>query len=346
MRVSGVLGVVLAWAFAGIASAQGFAGLGAEAGGYDAVRPDTQLSFPADHGPHPGFRIEWWYVTANLTDKSGAPLGVQWTVFRIATRAGGPDEGWGSRQLWMGHAAVTDADRHLFAERFARGGIGQAGARVGPVEVWVDDWRLAGEAMEAVRMTAAGDGFAYDLGLEAEGPLVLNGVAGYSVKSEAGQASHYYSQPHYRVMGTVTLDGVAREVTGAAWLDREWSSQPLTEDQTGWDWFSLRFETGEKLMIYGLRDADGGRYVTGTWIDADGTAEEIPPGQTAMTPLEEGLRGTPVRWRLEMPARGLDIEVMALNPASFMDTTFPYWEGPVAVSGSHQGVGYLEMTGN
>ena len=28
-------------------------------------------------------------------------------------------------------------------------------------------------------------------------------------------------------------------------MDREWSSQPLAPDQTGWDWFSLHLTSGE-----------------------------------------------------------------------------------------------------
>ena len=28
-----------------------------------------------------------------------------------------------------------------------------------------------------------------------------------------------------------------------------------------------------------------------------------------------------------------------------MGTSFPYWEGPVSFTGTHRGVGYLEMTG-
>ncbi|MEL6198023.1 MAG: lipocalin-like domain-containing protein, partial [Pseudomonadota bacterium] len=65
--------------------AQGFAGMGSEAGdGYAEVRPETPIAFPADHGPHPDFRIEWWYVTANLEDAEGTPYGLQWTLFRSA----------------------------------------------------------------------------------------------------------------------------------------------------------------------------------------------------------------------------------------------------------------------
>ena len=52
----------------GAARAQGFAGLGENAEGFAAVVPGRTFAFPADHGPHPEFRIEWWYVTANLKD--------------------------------------------------------------------------------------------------------------------------------------------------------------------------------------------------------------------------------------------------------------------------------------
>jgi predicted secreted hydrolase len=53
----------------------------------------------------------------------------------------------------------------------------------------------------------------------------------------------------------------------------------------------------------------------------------------------------PVRWSIKIPARHLDIVITALNPQAWMDLRIPYWEGPVRLSGSHAGQGYLEMTG-
>src|ERR1700759_3293027 len=76
------------------AAAQGYAGLGDSSEGFATVTPGKVFSFPADHGPHPDFRIEWWYVTANLTDAQGAACGLQWTLFRQATAAGPQGEGW------------------------------------------------------------------------------------------------------------------------------------------------------------------------------------------------------------------------------------------------------------
>lgn len=327
------------------ALAQGFAGLGTDAGGFAVPQPETVLQFPADHGAHPAFRIEWWYLTANLTGPDGAPLGLQWTLFRSAL-APGEAAGWASPQLWMGHAAVTTATTHHVAERLARGGIGQAGVQAAPFAAWIDDWAMQGPGLDNLRLTASGSDFAYDVQLTARGPLVLHGQQGYSVKSAAGQASHYYSQPFYEVSGTIRLPDGEIPVTGTAWLDREWSSQPLAADQTGWDWFSLSFDTGDKLMGFVLR---GGRdYTSATWISADGQATALPDGAFSAAPLARHAvagREVPVRWRVQLPGRGVDVTVAALNPGAWMATSVPYWEGPITLEGSHTGKGYLEMTG-
>lgn len=334
------------WATA--AQPQSYAGLGTEAEGFAIPQPGTQLSFPADHGPHPDFRIEWWYLTANLEGPDGADYGIQWTLFRSALAPGEAD-GWQSPQIWMAHAAVTSQDQHLFAERIARGGVGQAGVRAAPFEAWIDDWQMrsTGETLENISLSAAGNGFSYDLNLTADGPLVLHGDAGYSVKSASGQASHYYSQPHYQISGTLELQQGPVKVTGRGWLDREWSSQPLAEDQSGWDWFSLSFDSGGKLMGFVLR-GESGDFTSGTWISPDGAAEPLAPGAFQAAPLQysdvEG-RKIPTRWQTSLPEKGVSVEVQALNPQSWMGTSFSYWEGPVTVTGSHSGTGYLEMTG-
>ncbi len=329
------------------AVAQGFAGLGTDAEGFAAPAPEPVFDFPADHGPHPDYRIEWWYITANLTAADGREMGVQWTLFRTAL-APGEAEGWSSPQLWMGHAALTTPDAHSVSERLARGGIGQAGVLPAPFDAWIDDWRLSGPSFDDLRMQAAASDFAYDLALSAEGPLVFHGDDGFSVKSAEGQASYYYSQPYYAVSGTVTLPEGPVEVTGQAWLDREWSSQPLSENQSGWDWFSLSFDTGEKLMGFLLRQTDGSSYTYASWIDPDGALTPFPDGAFAAEPLEWSEvagRDVPTHWQVQLPDRNVDVIVEALNPRSWMATSVPYWEGPVRISGSHTGRGYLEMTG-
>jgi predicted secreted hydrolase len=328
------------------ASAQGFAGLGTDVDGFSSPQRPAQFDFPTDHGPHYDYRIEWWYLTANLEGLDGTPYGLQWTLFRSALTSDG-GKGWSSPQLWMGHAAVTTPDAHFVTERLARGGIGQAGVQADPFEAWIDDWQLVGPDFATLSMTASGPEFAYDMVLKSDGPLVFHGDEGYSVKSAEGQASFYYSQPFYAIEGTLILPTGSTEVTGDAWLDREWSSQPLSDNQTGWDWFSLSLGDG-KLMGFRLRQTDGSYYTSATWIDPNGSATSYANGAFEADPVaisDVGGRDVPTTWNVRLPGRGVDVEVTAINPQAWMDTTVSYWEGPIIVQGSHTGRGYLEMTG-
>lgn len=334
--------------------AQGFAGLGHEASGFAIVTPGRKFLFPDDHGPHPDYRIEWWYLTANLRDAAGNALGVQWTLFRQAMQPGPQREGWANQQIWMGHAAVTRADTHRYSETFARGGVGQAGVEAEPFLAWIDSWQIRGlDRMSTINLAplqinASGADFNYALRLDADKSLILEGDAGYSRKSERGQASYYYSQPYFNVDGTVTIDSETVSVSGQAWMDREWSSQPLASEQTGWDWFSLHLGTCEKLMLFRLRQTQGAPSFAGNWISQDGRSVALSPTSIDMTPTattEVAGRKLSTSWRIAVRDRGLAIETIALNPASWMGTSFSYWEGPVSFTGTHQGVGYLEMTG-
>ena len=332
------LALLLALPFAP-AHGQGFAGLGQDADGFAIPQRGMAFDFPADHGPHPDYRIEWWYLTAFLRDADGTPYGVQCTLFRSALAPGGP-------QVWMGHFGLTTPDAHVSGERLARGGVGQAGVEPEPFAAWIDDWRLEGPTLDDLTLRARTGGAGYELRLRATGPLVLHGDAGFSVKSSAGQASRYYSQPFYEVSGVLDLPDGPVEVTGLGWLDREWSSQPLEADQEGWDWFSLHLADGHRLMAFALRGGDPFRYAS--WIAPDGTTTPLYGDAIALEALATAPvagRDVPVRWRLRLPGQGVDLTVEAVNPDSWQPTLFPYWEGPVTATGSHEAVGYLEMTG-
>ena len=81
------------------------------------VRP---FVFPHDHGPHPEFRQEWWYVTGNLGSQEGERFGFELTFFRIALTpppapAAAPlASAWRTREIYVAHFAVTDVARARF----------------------------------------------------------------------------------------------------------------------------------------------------------------------------------------------------------------------------------------
>jgi len=332
--------------------------------GYARALVPRALEFPRDHGAHDDFRAEWWYFTGNLSDADGRRFGFQLTFFRFAldARARERDSRWGARQAWMAHFALTDVAAGAFhtAERFSRGALGLAGADTSPFRVWLEDWhaRSAGEALLPLRLVAAAGDHAIDLALTRDKPRVLHGDAGLSRKSgEPGNASYYYSYTRMRVHGSVRTGDREIEVTGLAWLDREWSTSALAPDQSGWDWFALQLSDGRDLMYYRLRRRDGSThpFSAGTLVAPDGAATPLGAGDVLVEVTDhwrsprDGAR-YPGAWRLRVPAHGVDVAVHPRVADQEMNLSVRYWEGAVRVRGSSgdapvEGVGYVELTG-
>ena len=313
---------------------------------YPAIEKGLSINFPEDHGPHAEYRTEWWYLTANLWDESGNPLGIQWTLFRAALEPKTEKSKWSSSQIWMGHAALTSKNLHLVEEKIARDDVLQAGVVTEPFKAWIDDWRLEGADWDLLTVSASGKNFKYELELKATGPIIKHGDDGRSVKSALGQASAYYSQPFFSVKGWVEQNGQKQFVTGSAWADHEWSSQFLADTQEGWDWFSLNFDTGEKLMLFQVREKNNNHFYSGTWISKEGNKQSLDPSQILMSPsTEQSTSGYHTSWTIKIENLSVDIKIHAINSLSLMETIYPYWEGPILIHGSHNGYGYLEMTG-
>ena len=334
--------------------AQGFSGLGADVNGFATPRPDPVFTFPEDHGAHPEYRIEWWYLTANLETDAGEPLGLQWTQFRQAIEprdheAPSPEpSGWPLQAAWMAHAAVSYREQHWFSERLARGDLGQAGATAEPFKVWLDHWQLiTGDDPDQWQVLVrhgqpdTDDYWAFDLELTVRGAPVAHGIDGFSAKSASGEGSMYFSLVDIEVTGQVRLGRETLPVRGKAWFDREWSSQFLKAGQQGWDWFALHLDSGDKLMAFQLREQQD-HFRSGTWIPAGGEPVALAPDQLQ---LEPGTGPVPTRWRLTVPDYDVDLTLSAPQGNYTNNGLYPYWESPVTVTGSHEGVGYMELTG-
>ena len=336
--------------------------LDADAAGFAKALTPREFSFPQDHGPHPQFRNEWWYVTGNLDDASGRRFGFELTIFRFSLTPEPPeqDSAWRTNQVYIAHLALTDADRNRFyvAERFSRGALSLAGAQAEPFRVWIDDWEIAADGdSDLWLIRAAGDEFALDLELRPLKQPVLNGEQGLSRKSSStDSASYYYSITRLGTEGVLTVAGVKYEVSGLSWLDREWSTSALAPDQVGWDWFSLQLDDGTDLMLYNIRRTDGtadGKS-SGTITFADGASRGLQQEEFGIVVNDtwdspEG--GTyPSRWTISVPAQGLEIEISPVIADQELFTTVRYWEGAVDISGTRHGEpvsgrGYVELTG-
>jgi predicted secreted hydrolase len=335
--------------------------------GYARALAPREFHFPADQGAHPEFRTEWWYYTGNLATPAGRRFGFQLTFFRSALAPPAPDglaraSAWATRQAWLAHFTVSDVAGGKFHsfERWSRGALGLAGAEQPPFRVWVKDWSAEGAGGEAspMHLAAAEGDTAIDLILQPGKPPVLQGDHGLSRKGPGlGNASYYYSRTRMPAAGTVRLGGQRFAVSGAAWMDREWSTSSLSADEVGWDWFALQLADGSDLMLYRLRRADGSADAasSGTAIGPAGESRPLALAdfQIAGAGTWQSPRGGaryPAHWHVRVPGEGLDLEIRPRLADQELDAAIRYWEGTVEVRGTRRGRpisgdGYVELTG-
>jgi predicted secreted hydrolase len=324
------------------------------------VVPGLPLQFPRDHGAHPDFRTEWWYITGQLKDQAGEEFGFQVTFFRQA-----------SSHLWsiasdlaphefvIAHAAVSDVTRAQLHhdERIARAVLGLAGTSASSTNVWITPWRLLLDGRR-YRVTIPGRKVALDLVCDASNsPLLLHGEQGWSRKGPAAlQASYYYSRPQLTVTGSINAGGLRRKVQGTAWLDHEWSSEIMTAGAVGWDWIGINLHDGGALMAFQMRDASGkALWKAATRRDADGRETHWTPAQISWEASGEWLSkasGARYPQKFDVTIGGQTYEVTPRFMAQEVDarrtTGITYWEGLVNVTlrgAGSVGTGYLEMTG-
>lgn len=325
---------------------------------YPEVTPGVPLRFPTDHGAHPEFRTEWWYVTGWVSTEAGEELGFQVTFFRSRPPVdqANPSK-FAPRQILFAHAALSDpkVGKLLHDQRAARAGFGLAEASTTDADLVIDDWMLKRQAGGRFVSRTGGKAFLLDLAFAPSQPPLAQGEGGYSRKGpQPSQASHYYSLPQMAVSGTVTRGGKRVKVTGRAWLDREWSSTLLDAKAVGWDWVGLNLDDGGALMAFQVRDANGAAlWAGGSLRRPDGTVAKFAPAEVRFgaeriwksprtggrypversltVRLPEGER----RWMLKPLFDDQELDSRAAGGPI-------YWEGAVRTQG---GRGYLELTG-
>jgi predicted secreted hydrolase len=333
---------------------------------YQLALSGRKLSFPADHYSHPDFKIEWWYYTGHLESESGKRYGYQVTFFRFGLRDRQDeikDKPPYFTDLYMAHFALSDIDqkKFLFRERMNRGYQGKAGAATDRYLVWNEDWKVEGD-LKTHLIQVDDRGTKLRLRLTSLKPPVLHGQNGLSQKGEGeGRASYYYSLTRMETEGELTIDGKREKVRGLTWMDHEFGSNQLREDQVGWDWFSLQLDDQTELMLYLIRKKDGSPdpYSSGTLVKADGTTKHLKLEDFQIEILERWKSAKsggnyPMKWKVTIPAEGVELEIVP----EFTDqelitnrsTRVTYWEGAVRIHGMMRekplvGSGYVEMTG-
>jgi predicted secreted hydrolase len=332
---------------------------------YQLALPGRKLSFPADHYSHPDFKTEWWYYTGHFRTESGKSYGYQVTFFRFGVR----DRQIAMKDqplftdLYMAHFALSNVSEKKFTyrERTNRGYGGKAGAATDRFLVWNEDWKVEGDGKNH-RISVTDRGTTLKLSLNSLKPPVLHGDRGHSQKGEGeGRASYYYSLTRLQTEGELTLSGKTEKLRGQSWMDHEFGSNQLREDQVGWDWFSIQLDNQTELMLYLMRRKDGSvdPYSSGTLVHADGTTKPLALAEYRVEVLDrwkspKSDASYPIKWKVTIPNQQIELEIIPAFPEQELitnrSTRVTYWEGAVGVKGTFKqtpvtGRGYVEMTG-
>ena len=327
---------------------------------FRAAAPGYEYVFPRDHGSHPAYRTEWWYYTGHLRTESGRRFGFELTFFRVGIAQGETVSRWDLHHLMPAHFAITDVEAKSFRyyEKMNRASPFTADAAEGRLDVFNEAWRATTNRDGSWRLVAREGNDSIDLTLRSRKPPAVHGENGISVKAlGAGYASHYYSMTALDVDGTV--NGMKCE--GDAWMDHEFGSSVLRENQQGWDWFSIQLDNDTEIMLYVIRRKDGSADVTssGSLVTSDGRVIHIARDQMRITPASKWKSPKsgatyPMGWRVELPPFSVVLTLTPLLESQELvtkgSTRVTYWEGAIDVSGSFGGTpvrgrGYVEMTG-
>ncbi|MCF8721507.1 lipocalin-like domain-containing protein [Nitrospina gracilis] len=328
------------------------------------------FSFPRDFYAHNAYEVEWWYFTGNLKDRAGKEYGYQCSFFRVSL-AGmkalqqyqeTPSK-WSNDHIYFAHMTVADLEneKFYFYERINRSGLGLAGAAEDRLEVWNENWKLAGDD-NARTLTALEEENGFDLKLVPEKAPVIHGTGDDKPKWDIPEkAPNYYSLTRLKTTGTLTLNGERVEVTGTSWMDHVFAERLLVPEQAGWDWFSLKLDNGTEVMLLRIRLQDG-KYDPrsgGTLVKADGTQAHLPEEKYKVEVLKKWTSPKsgvtyPAAWKITLPERNITLHVVPDMAAQELfllrSIANSYWEGSVTVEGAHdgkpvRGKGYVELVG-
>ena len=337
----------------------------------ETLRDGTELdavNLPRDLYAHAGAQTEWWYYTGHGETVSGKLFGFELVFFKRRTDLDKfslvPLRVFGN-PLFFAHFAITETDEKKFryAHRKSANGFFDhpASASETHFHLRLGDWSLR-ESHGAHILRATANNVVFEADLKPTKPPVLNGRGGDGVSfKDTGEASRYFSYTRMEMEGDLIWNGTAEHFTGSAWMDREFGTWTPTENQKGWDWFSIQLDNNCELMCYQLRNSKGATspFSSGTYINENGEFEHLTHEDFTIEPTgfwkSPRTNATyPSGWRVHVPKMGLDLTVSPVTQDQELDTRgttmIIYWEGACEVEGKAgefdvKGRAYVELVG-
>lgn len=269
--------------------------------------------FATEWGPHIN-TSEWWYATGFLYDEADKLYSFQYTLAKRRVQGS---------EFFVLMLALTDiaTGKHLYGEEVAPSSnpilltstTAQWGDKAGVVK-----------GPHAMKVFGSHENWSYDLELGyGKGAFwhCDNGVLQMALP-DAHETTTYYSYTNMPTTGTITLDGRTLKVTGKSWFDKQGGTYSETRYETHWEWFSLRFDDDEEMMLFSFPQSN---YQDGTFIPKSGPAQRL--NAYTITPTEfvtaNGKRFS-AAWTLDVP--GLKDERYTITPMASGMLNIAYYE--------------------
>lgn len=324
------------------------------------------LELPRDLWAHRDAQTEWWYYTGHIETDAGRKFGFELVFFKRRTdldKFGIMPLRLFGNPIYFAHFALTDINSSKFhyAHRKSANGLFDPPATASEKHYYVrlGDWSVR-EANGSHVLRATLPGITFEATLTPTKPPIMNGRGGVSFKDE-GEASRYFSQTRMSVEGDLFQNGATEHFTGSAWFDREFGTWTATENQKGWDWFSIQLDNGCDVMCYQLRDSQQriSNFSSGTFVDENGNATPLAKEDFEIESIgfwKSSLSNAtyPSGWKIRIPKVALDLTITPVMQNQELDTRgttmIVYWEGANDVAGTAAGIpvkghAYAELVG-
>ena len=338
----------------------------------ETLRDGTELDaveLPRDLYAHRNAQTEWWYYTGHGETAAGKRFGFELVFFKRRTDLdkfslvplrllGNP--------IYFAHFAITDCDDKKFRYAHRKSSNGwfdfPASASEDHFHLRLGDWSLRESHETQILRATIGSDVVFEANLKPTKPAILNGKSkdGVSFKDE-GEASRYFSYTRMEMEGDIVWNGETEHFTGSAWMDREFGTWTPTENQKGWDWFSVQLDDETELMCYQLRNSTGGvsAFSSGNFVAQDGEFTPLASKDFTIEPTgywkSPNTKATyPSGWKLKIPKFEIDLIVTPIMENQELDTRgttmIVYWEGACEVVGKVKdkvvkGRAYVELVG-
>lgn len=326
-----------------------------------------EVALPCDLYAHRGVQTEWWYYTGHAETVSGNQFGFELVFFKRRTDLDKfsmiPMRLFGN-PIYFAHFAITDygTKKFRYAHRKSANGLFDFPASMSEkhYHLRLGDWTIRESNGAHILRASINSEITFEATLKPSKAVILNGKDGKGVSyKDEGEASRYFSYTRMEMDGDIIWNGETEHFAGSAWMDREFGTWAPTENQKGWDWFSVQLDDGTELMCYQIRNRAGGvsSFSSGVFIDKDGNSTYLSNREFKVQPTGYWKSAKtkavyPNGWKLSVPKLELVLTVTPVLDNQELDTRgttmIIYWEGACHVKGATKatnGKAYVELVG-